>query len=509
MCVKAETACGGIVSDSNRKLLRQDHQNLQLSLHRRKFITLAAASLVGACSDAATITGNASGKKPNIILVMVDDLNDWVGAMNGHPQARTPNIDRLAQSGTLFSNAHAQAPVCGPSRTSLMTGLLPSTTGVYGHIEDDDIRGASSALKEIVFLPEFLRQAGYHTMGIGKLFHKGAPKDTFDEFGGRHAGFGPKPEQAFHWDQPGTSTDWGVFPESDDDMPDTKSAQWAAERLGRDYENPFFLSVGFLRPHVPWYVPQHWFDIHPKEKLWLPPFLENDWDDLPKKAQEITNLPNMPDMSWVRDNDQWKNIVQAYLASISFVDHCVGIVLSALEKSTYKDNTVIIFCSDHGYHLGEKGLFQKFTLWQRSTRVPLIMSGKGIPSSRTIDAPVGLIDIYPTLAGIASSESPRGSQGRSLLPLLHPEAKIPERPVLSTYGPGNHSVRTRDYTLIRYADGSSELYDRRLDPNEWKNLATDSKYQNVVKQLEKHLPAENAAWVDKSQLNISPYFRQK
>ncbi len=471
-------------------------------------MALAAAGLTGACTDMSFVSSDSSGKTPNIIMVMVDDLNDWVGAMNVHPQARTPHIDKLARSGTLFANAHAQAPICGPSRTSLMTGLLPSTTGVYGHINDDDIRSASPALENSVFLPEFLAEAGYYTMGIGKLFHKGAPENAYHEFGGRHPGFGPKPEKAFHWDQKGTSTDWGPYPDSDDQMPDIKSAQWAAERLNRRYDSPFLLSVGFLRPHVPWYVPKHWLDLYPTDDLWLPPYLESDWTDIPKRAREITNLPNMPDMSWVSENKQWKNIVQAYLASVSFVDHCVGIVLSALEKSAYHDNTVVIFCSDHGYHLGEKGLFQKFTLWQRSTRIPLIMSGKNIPASKTIDAPVGLIDIYPTLAAVAKSKAPERSQGRSLLPLMKSGAPNEARPVISTYGPGNHAVRTARHTLIRYADGGTELYDRSRDPNEWTNLASDSQYKSVITQLEKHLPSDDAVWSEKSELSISPYFRE-
>jgi arylsulfatase A-like enzyme len=486
---------------------KQMHKK-QFMLRRRHFLTLAAASFGSACSDNPLTSATSTGRKPNIIMIMVDDLNDWIGAMNGHPQARTPHIDNLAKRGTLFSNAHAQAPICGPSRTSLMTGLLPSTTGVYGHINDEDIRKASSALSHITFLPEFLSNAGYHTMGIGKLFHQGAPENVFHEFGGRHPGFGPKAEKAFHWDQKGTSTDWGAFPDSDDEMPDTKSAHWAAERLKRSYDKPFFLSLGFLRPHVPWYVPQHWFDMYPTDKLWLPPFMETDWNDIPKKAREITNLPNMPDMNWVKNNKQWKNIVQAYLASVSFVDHCCGIVLSALRNSTHHDNTVVIFCSDHGYHLGEKGLFQKFTLWQRSTWVPLILSGKGIPSSKRIDAPVGLIDIYPTVASLTNSKAPQWSQGRSLLPILKSRAISREHPVLSTYGPGNHAVRDSQHTLIRYSDGSTELYDRAVDPNEWTNLASDPQYQTIVKKLERYLPTENAVWSEKTQLNISPYFRK-
>jgi len=477
-------------------------------LTKRQLLAISSAALATACTSKPPLTNNITQKRPNILMIMVDDLNDWIGAMNGHPQSKTPHIDSLANEGTLFTNAHAQAPICGPSRTSLMSGLLPSTTGVYGHINDEDIRLASPSLNTIPFLPEFMGNAGYHTMGIGKLFHQGAPENVFHEFGGRHPGFGPKPEKTFQWSAKGTSTDWGVYPSKNEDMPDIKSAQWAADRLKAEYEKPFFLSVGFLRPHVPWYVPQEWFDMHPAETLWLPPYNQNDWDDIPEKAKDITGLPNMPDMPWVEDNKQWKNIVQAYLASVSFVDHCTGIVLSALKNSAHSDNTLVVFCSDHGYHLGEKGLFQKFTLWQRSTRVPLILSGHNIPASKTVSAPAGLIDIYPTLTSVIGEESPDWSQGKSLSPLLNSTELSNDRIVTTTYGPGNHAIRDERYTLIEYADDSLEFYDRELDPNEWRNLVDDESYKDALSNLMKHIPKSNAVWSEKSQLNISPYYRE-
>src|SRR5690606_6974193 len=180
-------------------------------------------------------------ERPNVLMICVDDLNDWIGVMGGHPNAITPNMDKLASRGVLFTNAYCQVPICGPSRASIMTGLRPSTTGIYGQITDDEIRTASNATKDIIFLPKYFKNNGYHTMGKGKIFHEFAPDGVFDEAGGREKGFGPKPEKRFKWDKKGTSTDWGAFPESDDEMPDYRTAKWAIERLDKEYKKPFFL----------------------------------------------------------------------------------------------------------------------------------------------------------------------------------------------------------------------------------------------------------------------------
>ncbi|MBU1821233.1 MAG: sulfatase-like hydrolase/transferase, partial [Bacteroidetes bacterium] len=210
---------------------------------------------------------------PNVLMIAVDDMNDFIGAM-GHPDAITPNLDKLIRRGTLFSNAHCQSPMCSPSRAAIMTGLRPSTTGIYGMIDDDLIKQTNNATRRTDFLYQYFKDRGYHTMGIGKLFHEHAPEGLLHESGSRKKGFGPSPKQPFHWNRKGTSSDWGAFPEQDEQMPDYHSAKWAIERLGRSYDKPFFLSVGFLRPHVPWYVPQKWFDLYDPAKLHLPPYLK-------------------------------------------------------------------------------------------------------------------------------------------------------------------------------------------------------------------------------------------
>lgn len=430
-------------------------------------------------------------QKPNVLMICVDDLNDWLGATGGHPNAITPNMDKLASQGMLFTNAHCQAPICGPSRASIMTGLRPSTTGIYGQINDQDIRLASPITSDITFLPNYFGQNGYHTMGIGKIFHGHAPEGTFDESGGRVKGFGPKPPKSFHWDKKGTSTDWGAFPERDEEMPDYQSAKWAADRLNRKYDKPFFLTVGFLRPHVPWHVPQKWFDMHPIEGIVTPPYNKNDFDDIPEISQKIHTMPMMPTTDWAIESGEWKNIVQAYLACVTFVDYYIGEVLTALENSEYAENTIVILWSDHGYRLGEKGSFAKHALWNEATNAPMIIKAPGIKSGQVSASPVELLDIYPTLLDLCSLPANERNEGKSLKPLLQNTGYGQENYAITTYGKNNHAVVTEGFRYIQFYEGSEELYDHSNDPNEWNNLA--GKDINENKQKFKHLlPKTNA-----------------
>ncbi|MDH5605016.1 MAG: sulfatase, partial [Cyclobacteriaceae bacterium] len=391
---------------------------------------------------------------PNVLFIAVDDLNDWLGCMGGHPNTKTPNMDKLASRGVLFANAHCQAPLCGPSRASLMTGLRPSTTGIYGMIDDNKIKADNEATRDILFLPEYFKKEGYTTMGIGKLFHQHAPDSLFDESGGRAKGFGPLPAKRFAWDGVGsadpekygkTSTDWGAFPSSDTLMPDYQSAGWVIERLNRSYSQPFFLAVGFLRPHVPLYVPQKWFDLHPVESLEMPPYKADDLKDVPPVALQINDLPMMPSTDWAIKSGEWPRIIQAYLASISFVDHQVGRILEALRASRYADNTVVVLWSDHGYRMGEKGTFAKHALWETATRAPLMFAGPGIPEGKVVDTPAEMLSIYPTLLELCNLPSYSRNEGRSLVPEMTTEVPQKNQHALTTYGMNNHAVRTHQY----------------------------------------------------------------
>ncbi len=432
--------------------------------------------------------------RPNFLVILVDDLNDWIGAMGGHPGARTPNIDRLAARGTLFTNAHCASPLCGPARAALLTGLRPSTTGLYGHTSLAIIKGNKAAGRADL-LPEYLQRHGYQTLATGKVFHEGAPAEAFDEVGEAVADFGPRPPERMAYTPPEgleTQTDWGAFPEKEDEMPDARSTAWAVAQLGKAQPQPFALFVGLIRPHAPWHVPAKWFDLHPLDQTKRPPWRADDMDDLPGTARRFAELPMMPRMEWMEKERRWEKSVQAYLASMSFMDDCAGRILDALERSAYADNTVVILLGDHGYHLGEKGLWSKHTLWERSTRVPLIIARPGDGGGGLVGQPVNHIDLYPTMAGLAGLPTEAMWEGRSVVPLLDDPAAPGFVASVSTLGRGNHAVRTARHRYIRYADGARELYDHRSDPHEWHNLAGKAGMEELMGQLAEWLPANDA-----------------
>ena len=473
-------------------------------LDRRRFLGISAATLAShACSLIDEPAHEASPR--NVLFLAVDDLNCWLGCMRGHPQTRTPNIDRLATRGVVFQNAHCQAPICGPSRASLMSGFLPSTTGIYGQIGDRDLREASPETSSTPFLPEWFALNGFHTMGVGKLFHQHAPEEAFAESGGREAGFGPRPAKRIKWDREMTSTDWGPFPETDEEMPDFRTAQWAVERLNLERDAPFFLGVGFLRPHVPWHVPKKWFDLFPPDELEMPPYRPGDQDDVPSISRELHALPMMPTTDWAIESDEWKYIVQAYLACVAFVDAQVGTVLDALEASPHADNTVVVLWGDHGYHIGEKNRFGKHSVWEEATRTPLIVAGPGIAVGNT-QKPAGLVDLYPTLLDLCGLPSNSANEGRSLRPLLeNPDSADWQHVALTTYGRNNHAIRDERYRYIRYEDGSEELYDHEDDAREWNNIATDPTNEEIKQRLAAHLPEVNVPWSEKSAYDWNDY----
>ena len=457
-------------------------------------------------------TASENEQRPNILFIAIDDLNDWLGCMQGQPQVKTPHIDRLASKGVLFTNAHCQAPLCGPSRASLMTGLLPSSTGIYGQIRDDKIQDALSAQPEIQFLPQYFGSHGYKTMGVGKLFHHFAPKGVFEVEGGREGGFGPKPEKRFKYDpawfekEGNTQTDWGAFPEEDEAMPDFKTAQWTVEMLMHNHDRPFFLAAGFVRPHVPWYVPQKWFDRYSVDSLEMPPYLVNDQDDVPEISRQVHAVPMMPTTEWMMEEDEWRHAVHAYMACITFVDHYVGQILNALERSKYADNTIVVLWSDHGYHIGEKNRFAKHSLWQESSHVPLIISAPGFDGGMSCSKPVQLLDLYPTLVDLASLPKNLLNEGRSLRPLLKNVEEDWTYPAVTTYGFSNHSLKSETHRYIHYEDGSEELYNHQEDPNEWQNLALQAESKPIKLEMKKHLPSDNHRWVKESDYSPNQYF---
>ena len=432
--------------------------------------------------------------RPNVLFIAIDDLNDWVGCLGGHPQAHTPNIDRLAARGTLFANAHCQAPLCNPSRSSLLTGLRPSSTGIYGLVPG--IR-AVEATRDCVTLPQYFAAHGYFTASFGKVFHDGSipPNLQKNEFNiwGPAPGM-PLPKQKFvHTPSEMRAVDWGVFPTDDHEQADWKTADNTIAQLGkRPLDKPFFLACGFRLPHVPCFASQKWFDQIPAESdLVLPPVKDNERAGTPPFSWYLHwKLPE-PRLSWLKQNNQWRPLVRAYLASTTFMDSQVGRVLDALDDAGLTSNTIIVLWSDNGWHLGEKLITGKNSLWNRSTRVPLIFAGTGITRGARCTRPAELLDIYPTLTDLCGLPAKSGLEGHSLRPQLA-DANAPRPwPAITTHNPGNHAVRTERWRFIRYADGSEELYDMINDPHEWHNLADDPRHADTIRELARWLPKVN------------------
>ncbi|MCR9233079.1 MAG: sulfatase [bacterium] len=433
-----------------------------------------------------------AAQKPNILFIAIDDQNDWIGCLKGHPQIKTPNIDKVASRGTLFTNAHCQSPLCNPSRTSLMTGLRPTTTGIYGLAPW--FRNVDR-FKDRVSLPQYLEQNGYKTYSTGKIYHGGyGRKKTDKEFNvlGPPAGVGVKPpKKLVNTPNPHPLVDWGTFPHKDEDKGDWKVASWAVDQLNKKPTEPFFLSVGFFLPHVPCYATQKWFDLYPADTVQLPPVLDVDRDDTPRFSWYLHwKLPE-PRLKFLKEANEWHNLVRSYLACTSFVDSQVGRVVDALEKNNLAENTIIVIWSDHGWHLGEKLITGKNTLWERSTRVPLIFAGPGITEGAVCSKPAELLDIYPTLVELSGLPPRTDLEGHSLVPQLK-DANTPRKwPAITSHNRNNTTVRTENYRYIHYADGSEEFYDMQQDPAEWKNLIGDPNYAKLIEEHRAWLPTVN------------------
>lgn len=444
--------------------------------------------------------GAAESSRPNVLFLAIDDQNDWIGCLGGHPLVKTPNIDRLAGRGTLFANAHCQAPLCNPSRTSLLLGLRPGTTGIHGLSPwfRDVPQWASH-----VTLPQHFAAQGYRTLSAGKIHHSWRgpkPKDRVasslpPEFGeaGPAGGPGALPPQKLVANTPFGNhplVDWGVWPLDGDDSTkgDHAVASWAVEKLeSLPGDRPFFLAAGFFLPHVPCYATQKWHDLYPADDSILPPMLEGDRDDTPRASWWIHwKLPE-PRWKWVREQRQDVNLVRSYLACISYTDSEIGRVLDALDRTGHADDTVVVLWSDHGWHLGEKEITGKNTLWQRSTRVPLLFAGPGVKPGQKCSHPVELLDIYPTLVDLCGlPPAPHALEGLSLKPQLADASAGRERPAIISHNQGNHAVVTPAWRYIRYVNGAEELYDLAADPKEWKNLA--SQRPGVCKELRAWIP---------------------
>jgi arylsulfatase A-like enzyme len=345
--------------------------------------------------------------------------------------------------------------------------------------------------------------------GAGKVFHHTSgfnPPDQWDDFQlqvfddpwYRRAEWYPwnkkVPAPAGHpfngLDQFQGEFDWGVLPYQDAEYGDMRAVEYAERTLAKTHDKPFFLAVGLWHPHIPMFAPQRFFDMYRDPRL--PEVPANDLDDVPATGKEFAAFRRAEHERIVREG-KWKDAVQAYLASISFADEMVGRVLGALERSRHARNTVIVFWSDNGWHLGEKQHWHKSTLWERSTHVPLIFAGPGVHAAgRARTQAVSLLDLYPTLVELCGLPRRSELEGLSLGPLLR-DAAAKRPPAVTTHLPGNHAVRTDRWRYIRYQDGGEELYDRAADPNEFRNLAADAKYADLKRDLARWMPAKSAA----------------
>ena len=485
-------------------------------------------------------------KKPNVMLIMIDDLNDCIELFKGHPQSLTPNINKLAKSGTSFLNAHTNAPMCGPSRASMLMGIYPHKSGNFFMSPWFN----NPVLKNTRTLSEQFKKEGYHALGTGKILHhlKRANWDHFENhpdygpvvFDGTHrlphpdvpppfsnigsidGSLGPLTNLAGRTNAEGKPIQWiygyqkeGTHPmryrndEDRDPTPDEKNAAWTAEKIkflaSQPLEKPFFLAVGFLRPHTPLIAPKKYFDRFPLSKIKITIKKEGDADDTflhvsYGQGNEFAlgrgeKLFNDIIESYGSEEEGLKRWTQAYLACVAAVDDNVGQVMDALDQSSLKKNTVVVLASDHGFHMGEKDYLYKNSLWEESTRVPLIMRvpGVSIPDSK-VKKVVSLIDVYPTLidfCGLSDdtlkNEKGRALDGHSLRTLIeNPEAKSwkGEKPALTVVYAGpefkndptlqHYAIRTDRYRYILYNNGKEELYDHQNDPNEWNNLVLDN-----------------------------------
>ncbi|MEC9080641.1 MAG: sulfatase [Verrucomicrobiota bacterium] len=460
----------------------------------------------------------AEQERPNVLFISVDDLNNWVGYMKGHPQANTPNLDRLVKRGVAFTSAHCSTPLCQPSRTAVLAGFAATTTGVYGN-------GDKFNHEAYKMLPQYFADQGYSTYGTGKIHHRKSvtksifqvnylPEQRWSPFESdevmytrqelpskatnnpRHViANGPAGERfllPFNRmqserspnDRKGESFDWSPFDLSDEAFGDGKVAAWAIQRLrAHSADKPFFLAVGFYRPHIPLYAPKKYFDLYPLESIRLPETVRDDLVDVPASGKKrALSAVTAGTHAQVMKYKQWKFAVQAYLASVSFIDHQVGRLLDCLDSSLHAGNTIVVFFSDHGWHLGEKQAWGKQTGWIHSTQVPLIICAPGTKKNMLCDEPVSLLDLYPTLTELTGLPS-RDLDGVSLANLIkNPKLKINR--VVKTY------ITSDDYVLsgnrwryIRYGDGGEELYDIKSDPREYRNLAGKNLHQETIAQL--------------------------
>jgi arylsulfatase A-like enzyme len=442
------------------------------------------------------VTVVATPSKPDVLFIVVDDMNDWISLLDPKSPIQTPNLERLARRGMLFKQAYCISAACNPSRAATMSGLRPSTSGVYGN--KSDWRKAVGKRKTIM---QRFMDAGYQVQGAGKIFHhhlNGAfhDKESFHDFQHMRPQLYP-PQKLNKAPRYGSrNTDWGAWPKRIEDSIDYRTASYCVKALlERKDDKPQFLACGIFKPHSPFFAPSTYHESY--DDIAFPVRKKDDWDDLPKGAANL-----MRNKKWFwngmmqvesKATGSYQSFIRSYAACATFADAQIGRVLDGLDKSPRGKDTIVALWSDHGFHLGEKDHIEKFALWEKSNRVPFIVVAPGTAKPNTVcEHPVDLSVLYPTLLELCGLPDDKKAGGVSVIPLLrNPKGKW-ERPALMTYQRGNHAVRSERWRYICYADGSEELYDHDADPNEWTNLATGAGHEAIMERHRKWLPKQEA-----------------
>ncbi len=460
---------------------------------KRELAFVGLALLLGSCSK--------TEKKPNVLFIISDDLTATAVSSYENKACQTPNIDQLASEGVRFTKAYSQYPVCGPSRASLMFGYYPSATGTYGYVS-----GRENVGPDRKSWAQLFRDNGYYTARVSKIYHMGVPIDIEKGSDGEDdpASWTEKfNSQGPEWKAPGEGelvqgNPDGTLPikggnvmtivkADGDDLvhSDGRTAEKACQLIREHKNDPFFLAVGFVRPHVPFVAPANYFEPYPHEEVNLPRKVEGDWDDIPKRGINYVTSVNGQ-----MNETQEKKAVAAYYASVSYMDAQVGKVLKTLEEEGLEDNTIVVFTSDHGFHLGEHSFWMKVSLHEESVRVPMIIKVPG-KKPAVCHSFAELVDLYPTIAELAGLEYSEHLQGKSLAKTLdNPEHAVRDMAFSVTQGGKSFLLRTDKWAYIQYdedAGSGIELFDMEKDPEQFTNLAENPAYATVVDDFKEKL----------------------
>lgn len=471
--------------------------------------------LIAATGFAASLYAESTAQKPNVLFIAVDDLCTWIHEPGTDMEVIAPNFKRLMSEGVYFSNAHCASPSCHPSRVAIMTGVSPLKSGITQNPGKNITRPSwrfSPVLEDAVTIPEFFKSQGYSVKGGGKIFH-GVQYDAEDEldpadwdefFPSKTQQIPHQPVPPFDYfaknkseGRPAGHFDWTPLKISDEEMSDYKVVDWALNELRQEKAAPFFLAVGFFRPHVPFQVPEKYYELYPDEKISLPVLYPDDAVPAPAViTDQIIGKWGFDEYHWALKTGNLKNALRGYLAGVTFFDTMLGRLLDGLRESQFADNTIIVLWGDNGYHLAEKERFEKFTLWKEATRIPFFIKAPETVAGKTCTKAVSLLDVYPTLVQLTGAAPVAGIDGESLVPWLkNPDLYKQTPAVIAGPEPGSWAAVSEQYRYIHYFNGTEELYDISVDPAEFYNLADQEKLFYVKEYFKNTVPRQIPAFI--------------